>query len=98
MSPSLETTKRCEFLRGVKDTIPLVIGAIPFGIIFGALAITAGLSVWAVLGFSLIVFAGSAQFVAASLVSQGAGVALIVLTTFIVNYVTVCMPLHWVLT
>lgn len=85
MSSSLETTKRSEFLRGVKDTVPLIIGAIPFGIIFGALAITAGLSVWAVLGFSLIVFAGSAQFVAASLVSQGAGVALIVLTTFIVN-------------
>ena len=79
------TSKRGEFLRGVKDTIPLVVGAIPFGIIFGALAITAGLSVWAVLGLSLIVFAGSAQFVAAGLVSQGAGIALIVLTTFIVN-------------
>lgn len=79
------TSPRQEFIRGLKDTIPLIIGAIPFAIIFGALAITAGLSVWATMGLSLIVFAGSAQFVAAGLVAQGAGVGLIVLTTLIVN-------------
>jgi len=79
------TSARQEFIRGLKDTIPLIIGAIPFAIIFGALAITAGLSVWATMGLSLIVFAGSAQFVAAGLVAQGAGVGLIVLTTLIVN-------------
>ncbi len=69
----------------MQNTIPLIIGSIPFGIIFGAVAITAGLSVWAVMGLSLIVFAGSAQFVAAGLVGQGASVGLIVLTTFFVN-------------
>jgi len=79
------TSPRQEFIRGLKDTVPLIIGAIPFGIIFGALAVTAGLSVWATMGLSLIVFAGSAQFVAAGLVAQGAGVGLIVLTTLIVN-------------
>lgn len=78
-------TRRQELWHGVRDTLPLVVGAIPFGIIFGALAITAGLSVWATLGLSSLVFAGSSQFVAAGLVGQGAGVGIIVLTTFIVN-------------
>ena len=65
------STPKSEFLAGFRDTLPLIVGAIPFGILFGALAITAGLSVWATLGLSLIVFAGSSQFIAATLVSQG---------------------------
>lgn len=63
----------------------MIIGAIPFGIIFGALAISAGLSVPATLAMSLFVFAGSSQFVAAGLVAQGAGILIIILTTFVVN-------------
>ncbi len=74
-----------EFWSGARDTIPVIVGAVPFGIIFGALAINAGLSVVATLGMSLIVFAGSSQFVAAGLVAQGAGLLVIVFTTFIVN-------------
>lgn len=74
-----------EFRSGARDTIPVVVGAIPFGIIFGALAINAGLSVAATLGMSLFVFAGSSQFVAVGLVAQGAGILVIVVTTFVVN-------------
>ncbi|MGQ7843875.1 AzlC family ABC transporter permease [Granulosicoccus sp. 3-233] len=74
-----------EFWSGARDTIPVVVGAIPFGILFGALAINAGLSIAATLGMSLFVFAGSSQFVAAGLVAQGAGILVIVLTTFVVN-------------
>ena len=60
-------------------------GAIPFGIIFGALASTAGLSDWATQGMSLFVFAGSSQFIAATLIAGGSGVLLIIFTTLIVN-------------
>jgi 4-azaleucine resistance transporter AzlC len=74
-----------EFRAGAKATLPLVIGAIPFGIIFGALAVNSGLSVWATAALSLFVFAGSSQFVAAGLVAGGAGLAVIILTTFVVN-------------
>ncbi|PJF22056.1 MAG: branched-chain amino acid ABC transporter permease [Phototrophicales bacterium] len=77
---------RSEFINGVKDTLPLIIGAIPFGIAFGVLGVTeAGLSPAATIGMSLFVFAGSAQFIAAGLLAQNAGIALIVLTTWIVN-------------
>lgn len=78
-------TRRQEFINGIKDTIPLIIGAAPFGMIFGALGVNNGLSPLAVLGFSLFVFAGSSQFIAAGLVGQGIGIGFIVLTTFIVN-------------
>ena len=63
----------------------MLVGAIPFGVLFGALATAAGMSVATTMAMSLFVFAGSSQFVAATLIGQGVGVAVIVLTTFIVN-------------
>ncbi|MCY3780318.1 MAG: AzlC family ABC transporter permease [Chloroflexi bacterium] len=76
-----------EFSSGAKDTIPMMIGAAPFGIIFGALAISGerALTPSAAMGMSLIVFAGSAQFIALGLYAQGIGLPFIVFTTFIVN-------------
>ena len=81
------TTQRRAFLEGAKATIPLIIGAIPFGILFGTLAGPSGLSVPATLAMSLVVFAGSAQFIALGLLASGAGVGvgIIVATTFVVN-------------
>lgn len=82
---TLTYTRRGEFRAGAQDTLPLIVGAIPFGIIFGAVAVTNGLSPLAALGMSLFVYAGSAQFIAAGLIAQGAGAAIIILTTFVVN-------------
>ena len=78
-------TRTREFLTGARDTVPLLLGAFPFGLIYGALATTSGLSVAAAMGMSLFVFAGSAQFIAVGLVAAKAPVSIIVLTTFIVN-------------
>lgn len=85
MTTSIHPTRKQEFLNGIKDTLPMIVGAFPFGIIFGALAVTNGISPIATLGMSLFVFAGSSQFIAAGLVAQGAGIPVIVLTTFVVN-------------
>jgi 4-azaleucine resistance transporter AzlC len=74
-----------EFLAGLRDMAPLVLGAIPFGILFGVLALTAGLPYWATQAMSVFVFAGSSQFIAAGLIAQGISIPLIVLTTFVVN-------------
>jgi len=52
---STASSLRQEFLRGARDTIPLIAGAIPFGIIFGALSVNAGLTPGAALGMSLFV-------------------------------------------
>lgn len=65
--------------------MPLLIGSVPFAIIFGAVATSGGLTPAAAAAMSAFVFAGSAQFVAAQLVSAQAALGIIVLTTFIVN-------------
>lgn len=79
-------TRRTEFFTGARDTLPLVIGAIPFGIIFGTLSGSAGLSAAATMGMSLFVFAGSAQFIAMGLVAAGTAWPMIILATFVVNF------------
>jgi 4-azaleucine resistance transporter AzlC len=78
-------SRQSEFFQAVRDMLPLLIGAMPFGIIFGALAVSAGLSVGQALGMSLLVFAGSAQFIVVSLLGTGAGAAVLLLTTLVVN-------------
>jgi 4-azaleucine resistance transporter AzlC len=78
-------SRKSEFWNGVKATFPLVVGAIPFGIIFGALAVTSGLSTGGTMGMSAFVFAGSSQFIAVGLIAAGASIGTILLTTFIVN-------------
>ncbi|MBN1427739.1 MAG: AzlC family ABC transporter permease [Anaerolineae bacterium] len=78
-------SRRTEFWAGVRDTFPLIVGAIPFGVIFGALGVNSGLSPATTMSMSLFVFAGSAQFIAAGLVAQGISLPFIILTTFVVN-------------
>ncbi|MGB3703026.1 MAG: AzlC family ABC transporter permease, partial [Anaerolineales bacterium] len=58
---------RAEFLSGVKAELPLMIGVIPFGMIYGILAIAAGLPPSAAQAMSVIIFACSSQFVSAQL-------------------------------
>ena len=70
------------FLQGAVDSSPLILAAIPFGLIFGALAITTGLSAWATLGMSLFVFAGASQFIAVSLLASAAALPVILLTEY----------------
>jgi 4-azaleucine resistance transporter AzlC len=73
------------FLYGCRDSIPMIVGILPFGLIYGALASLAGLSLAQALGMSLLVYAGSAQFIAISLLTLGSGTLVILLTTLVVN-------------
>ena len=82
--PHLSTPK-AEFLAGARNIVPLVVGAIPFGIIFGTLAQSGGLPSSATVGMSAFVFAGSAQFIALGLLAAGSSLPLIVFTTVVVN-------------
>lgn len=71
--------------RGAIASIPMIIGGIPFGLLFGSLAAANDLSIWFAIAMSSIVFAGSAQFVALGLIAADAPLWVIVLTTFVVN-------------
>ena len=77
--------RRAEFLAGARDSAPMLLGAAPFGMIFGTLATTGGLSATGTMAMSLLVFAGSAQFIALSLLAGGAGLLVVAFTTFVVN-------------
>ncbi|HEX5941795.1 MAG TPA: AzlC family ABC transporter permease [Anaerolineales bacterium] len=74
-----------QFWAGARAEIPLLIGVIPFGLIYGALALNAGLSPAEAQMMSSIVFAGSAQFITAQLVHEAAPGLVIVLTIAVVN-------------
>tara|TARA_B110000503_G_scaffold30791_1_gene49735 strand:- start:2298 stop:3086 length:789 start_codon:yes stop_codon:yes gene_type:complete len=87
-APKLSATSASnsrEFLQGAKATIPMIIGAIPFGVIFGTLAESSGLSLWGAMAMSLFVFAGSSQFIALGLLATGVGPVIIIATTLVVN-------------
>lgn len=75
---------RAEFWAGVRDTSPLLTGDLPFGVFYGALALTA-LSPLPAMAMSSMVFAGSAQLLAAQLFANAAPGGIIILTTFVVN-------------
>jgi 4-azaleucine resistance transporter AzlC len=74
-----------EFTAGVRDTIPMLVGSAPFGVIFGTLVTSGPLHLWQGQLMSLIVFAGSAQFIAIGLIAGHASFAVIWATTFVVN-------------
>jgi 4-azaleucine resistance transporter AzlC len=78
-------TRKQEFWSGVRDEAPILIGVIPFGLLFGALAINARLSSLAAQAMSSIIFAGSAQLIAAQLVGTGTSGLVIVMVVFVVN-------------
>jgi 4-azaleucine resistance transporter AzlC len=63
---------RDEFRDGVMTIAPLDLAGAPFGLIFGAAAVNAGLSPGETILMSATVFAGSAQFLAVSLWSHPA--------------------------
>ena len=71
--------------KGMVASLPMIVGGIPFGILFGSLAMSNGLSPWFAIAMSSIVFAGSAQFVALGLILMDAPLWVIISTTFIVN-------------
>lgn len=76
---------RRNFLEGVRAEVPLLIGVFPFGMIYGALALNAGLSNAASQLMSSILFAGSSQFVTTQLVHDNAPALVIILTIAVVN-------------
>ena len=73
------------FLKGVTDVSPLMIPVIPFGLIFGVLAIDVGFTPVQTMGMSLIVFGGASQIVLLQLFSGGASSLVIISSVGAVN-------------
>jgi 4-azaleucine resistance transporter AzlC len=79
-----QATKAGDLRRGAWASTPLLPGIVVFGLLYGVLARQVGFSPWEAWAMSLIVHAGSAQFVALGMWDT-AGAAAIILTTLIIN-------------
>ncbi|MFO7576308.1 MAG: AzlC family ABC transporter permease [Pelovirga sp.] len=64
---------------------PICLGYFPVGLALGVLAQQAGIPWWAVAMMSILVFAGSAQFICVAMLAAGSSMAAIIGTTFIIN-------------
>lgn len=76
---------RAEFVAGVQAELPLQLGVIPFGLIYGALAIQLGLPAALAQAMSAIIFGGSSQIIAAPLLATATPALIVILTVFVVN-------------
>lgn len=70
---------------GCKRALPIVLGYVPVAFAFGVLAVQNNIPPGFAVLMSVILFAGSGQFVAASLWGAGAGAATVILMVFVVN-------------
>jgi len=76
---------KTSILPGLAAAWPICLGYVPIGLAFGVLAQKAGLYPIEITMMSILVFAGSSQFIAVSMLSAGAGAVPVIITTFAVN-------------
>ena len=74
-----------EIRAGLVDVLPILLAVIPFGMIAGVAAVSAGLSTVLSVATSAIVFAGAAQLAVMSLLEAGAAWPTILGTVVVIN-------------
>jgi len=74
------------FIQGVKDCIPTIFGYLSIGFACGILSKSCGLTFIEAVGMSIFLYAGSAQFIASSMILSNASIASIILSIFFVNF------------
>lgn len=72
-------------IKGIVDIMPLSLAVVPWGILCGSLAISAGLTALQAQLMSLLVFAGAAQLAGISLLGVGASASSIYSSTFVIS-------------
>jgi len=82
--PQVPST-RVEFIAGLRAFAPLSMSILPFGMVCGAAASTAGMTSAQALAMSWVIFAGSAQIAATQLYAGGAPLLVILATATIIN-------------
>ena len=80
-----EEMEQKEFLLGVSAMVPLLLGVVPFGLVFGVLGISSGLSETETILMSSIIFAGASQVVFAQLWAAGSAYIVIGSSVALIN-------------
>lgn len=78
-------SRKDSLLRGMVSVSPLMLGVIPFGLICGASAVHAGLSVPEAVGMSVVVFAGASQLAVTQLIASDATWWVMLFTGMVIN-------------
>jgi 4-azaleucine resistance transporter AzlC len=73
------------FAAGVRATLPVLLGIVPFGVITGVAMVASGIPPLVAMLMSVLVFAGASMVASAQLLASNAPALLIVLTTLIIN-------------
>lgn len=69
-----------------RDTLPIGLGYVPLGIVFGLFAVSQGWPWWLASATAVIIYSGSMEFVAVGLVTGGASILQTAVTTFFVSF------------
>ncbi len=94
----MRQTRRA-FWRGFVAALPLQLATLPFGLIFGIVAVETGLDPSQIAGFALIVLAGASSLVAMELIQEQAPALIVIAAGAMVNlrmamYSAALVP-HW---
>ncbi|WP_424972508.1 AzlC family ABC transporter permease [Dinoroseobacter sp. S76] len=73
------------YLDGLRGGLPFLLVVVPFGMLFGVVGTEAGLNIVEIMGFSMLVIAGAAQFTAIQLMTENAPVLVILASSLAVN-------------
>ncbi len=80
-----KSSKSSEIFEGIKRGLPIVLGYLPLGFAFGVLAVKSGIPPLIVVMMSVLIYAGSGQFIAASMVGMNAPIITIAIANFLIN-------------
>jgi len=76
---------RAAFSDGLSAMAPLLVGIVPFGLIFGIAAVESGVGPAAGIGLSVLVFAGAAQLATVELIGADTAPVVVVATALVIN-------------
>ncbi|MEY3017796.1 MAG: hypothetical protein RL336_931 [Pseudomonadota bacterium] len=71
--------------RGSLDMLPLSLAVLPWGILFGSLAVQRGFSGWETQAISAFVFGGAVQIVAIELLAQNTPLSAVLFSAFVIS-------------
>ena len=80
-----DTTTKSAYWQGVRNGLPFILVVGPFAVLFGVVASEAGMGLAHIMGFTVMVIAGAAQFAALQLMVEDAAFGLVLLAALAVN-------------
>lgn len=77
---------RAEIIKAIRTCMPIAVGVVPLGLAFGVLMVQTGFDWWWTPIFSIVIYAGSMEFLAISMVTGGVTPGVAAVTGFMVNF------------